>query len=78
MSSFGDEDPEDAWDDGDPLALRLILLGRIMVDIFERAERGDLERSTVRRAELRRPVRRLLAELDDELGLGLVLDDGGG
>lgn len=30
MSSFGDFDPEDQWDDGDPTDLKLLILERVV------------------------------------------------
>jgi hypothetical protein len=47
VNGFGDDDPEDAWDAGDALAVKLVLLGRI-VDHIE-AE-GNSSRFHTRRA----------------------------
>lgn len=33
MSAYGDKDPEDAWDDGDPIEVRRALLVRIVGSI---------------------------------------------
>lgn len=64
---FGDADPEDAWDDGDPVAIRLILLGKIMVSIYEEALAGGVERATARKVLIRAAALRLFSEADVEL-----------
>ena len=35
---FGDSDPEDAWDDGDPVRVRLAILERILDHLREHEE----------------------------------------
>lgn len=63
MIVFGDTDPEDAWDDGDPLVIRLTLLARILAHIYAEAAAGNLERAEARKADLRRPAVRVITEL---------------
>jgi hypothetical protein len=33
MREFGDADPEDAWDDNDPLDVKLAVIGRVIDDL---------------------------------------------
>jgi hypothetical protein len=56
MTTFGDKDLLDVWDDGDPLAVRLVLLARLM----ERFDGYDDARRLV--------VRRLAAKVAAALG----------
>ena len=58
--TFGDADPEDAWDDGDPLHVRLALAARIIASI-----EGDFDvnRAFRRRVELRRLLRKMADEV---------------
>lgn len=60
MSDFGDSDPEDVWDDGDPVPARVFLLARIVTAI---EADPDLDRQVRRRIE----VVRLLRKVADEL-----------
>jgi hypothetical protein len=53
--TFGDKDPLDAWDDSDPLAVRLWLLARF-IERF-----GDLD--DARRAIVRRLAGKVAADL---------------
>ena len=65
---FGDADPEDAWDDGDPLPERLAILERVVEAI---AAEGDTPRRLTRIAD----ALRLVAKVANELGdLGFRLD----
>lgn len=58
---FGDADPEDAWDDVDPLHVRLALAVRILAAIVDDA---DPVRAVRRRVELGRLLRKLAVELE--------------
>lgn len=52
---FGNDDPEDAWDDGDPLPLRLALFIRIAAHIYaEFTTEGVTPRHAARVAGLAR------------------------
>jgi hypothetical protein len=64
---FGDSEPEDEWDDGDPVALRLMLLGRILISIYMEAQNGDLERALRRKALIRVSAMRLFDQAMIEL-----------
>jgi len=64
---FGDSEPEDEWDDGDPVALRLMLLGRILISIYMEAQNGDLERALRRKALIRGAAERLFDQATIEL-----------
>ena len=59
--TFGDTDPEDAYDASDPLAVRLAVLARVAAALDD-----DPDRREVRRAGLAR----LLAVIVDQLGAG--------
>jgi hypothetical protein len=63
VSDFGDADPEDTWDDGDPVSVRLALLVRIVTAIDVEP---DIDRAVRRRIE----VVRLLRKLADEMAGG--------
>ncbi len=55
MTDFGDVDPEDAWDAGDRVAVKLALLGAIVASILaELAVRGDTPRHRARLSDLER------------------------
>ena len=58
---FGDFDPEDAYDAGDPLRLRVAVLRRIVEHLRD-------ERDERRRERRRLDALRLLDNLDDEVG----------
>ena len=62
VAEFGDKDPEDAWDDGDPLPVRLRLLARIIEHIAANED--------VRAAARRRGVARLAQKIADETADG--------
>lgn len=55
-----DKDPEDAWDDGDPVDVRLALLVRIVAAI---AVDGDISRAERRRLDALRLIRKVAVEL---------------
>jgi hypothetical protein len=57
---IGDKDPEDAWDDGDPVHVRLALLVRIVAGI---AADGDVSRAERRRLDALRLIRKVALEL---------------
>ena len=60
MSTFGDLDPEDAYDASDPIPTRLFVIGQI-IDALEREP--DQARRAVRRAEVVRILAALTAEV---------------
>jgi hypothetical protein len=60
MTVFGDKDPEDAWDDGDPPDTKLAILERIVADL--RARRDDA-RHDARRDDALRLVIKLRRQL---------------
>jgi hypothetical protein len=60
MSDFGDFDPEDAWDDSDPINIRLALAVGILTSALADP---DAERGLRRRIELARLLRKLSDEL---------------
>jgi hypothetical protein len=62
MSEFGDADPEDAWDDGDPVDAKVKLLERVVRSL--RAE-ADAERARRRRADALRLLGKLEIKFDD-------------
>ena len=65
MPTFGDADPEDAYDGSDPLVLRARVIGRVIESVaLEQDEVGDTPRVVARVAALRRILAGLLAELD--------------
>lgn len=66
MTTFGDKDPEDAWDDGDPDDVLMALMERI-VDSIEYDVGG-------RRRSRARDARRLVANLIDRVGDSARLD----
>jgi hypothetical protein len=55
VSDFGDYDPEDAWDDGDAIDLKLAILERVVRSL--RDHRDD--RLEARRSDALRLVRKL-------------------
>ena len=55
---IGDDDPEDAYDASDPLAVRLTVLARVA---------ATLDDDPARRAHRRDDLRRLLVAIADEL-----------
>ena len=57
---IGDKDPEDAWDDGDPINVRLALLVRILAAV---AADGDISRAERRRLDALRLIRKVAVEL---------------
>jgi hypothetical protein len=59
--TFGDAEPEDAWDDADPIAVRLALAVGILTSALADPDRA---RGVRRRVELAR----LLHRVADELG----------
>lgn len=63
MTDFGDFDPEDEYDAGDPLPVRLAVIGRIIEALEFDADRD-------RRARRRAGVVRLLAALTAEVVAG--------
>ena len=77
MTVFGDTDPEDAWDDGDPYDVKVALLVRIAESI---ALDPDADRRRRRAVDAHRLLARLVVlrdQLDAELGqAAIVLDDG--
>jgi hypothetical protein len=69
VTEFGDFDPEDAYDAGDPLRLRVAVLRRIVEHLRD-------EPDPARRERRRLDALRLLDNLDDETaGLVPALDD---
>lgn len=62
-ANFGDADPEDTWDDVDPVPVRLALLARIVTSV---EQDPDSDRRDRRRTE----VVRLLRKVADELANG--------
>lgn len=49
MSLYGDRDPEDSYDAGDPLDVRLDVLERIVADLYARDDRrGQRRRDALR------------------------------
>lgn len=68
MVDFGDFDPEDAWDDSDPIEEKLRLLSKILVSI--RDAESNQERKQVRIQNVRRlleKVRTRVLEIDVDL-----------
>lgn len=62
---FGDNDPEDAYDVGDPVELRAAVLGRVIASIVaERLAHGETPRVVARLAAARRMIDRLDDDLD--------------
>ena len=64
---IGDVDPEDEWDDGDPLITKLDVIGRAIHSIRVVVAAGvpyDVSRERFRKADLRRRIAALMA-LDD-------------
>ena len=57
--TYGDKDPEDAWDDGDPLPVRLRLLARIIEHIDANVDTRQFRR--------RLGAARLMRKLADEV-----------
>jgi hypothetical protein len=54
---FGDVDPEDAWDAGDRVAVKLVLLAAIVASILdELAAHGDTVRHRARISDLERLI----------------------
>ena len=60
MSTFGDLDPEDAYDASDPIPTRLFIIGEI-IDALE--HEFDRNRRKVRRADVVRLLAALTAEV---------------
>ena len=60
MITFGDADPEDAYDASDPIPTRLFIIGEI-IDALE--HEFDLARRTRRRADVVRLLAALTAEV---------------
>ena len=44
MSDFGDADPEDAWDDGDPIGAKLDILERVVAELQAGRDRHEARR----------------------------------
>ena len=65
-TDFGDVDPEDAWDDGDPVVDRLHLLAYVLVSIYIEAHTNPT-RAAARKLALRAAVARLFDEVDGQL-----------
>jgi hypothetical protein len=66
MTVFGDHDPEDAYDAGDPLPIRAGLVLAIANSIAaEKIDTGLTARVAARIDALRRIVDHVLAELED-------------
>ena len=66
MTVFGDNDPEDAYDASDPLDVRAMLAGRVIVSIVaERAAAGRTYRVLARIIAARRIVNGIFHELED-------------
>lgn len=63
MSTFGDKDPEDAYDASDPVDQRLALVVRILSSIAD-------ERDVIRAERRRIDVLRILTNIAEELGDG--------
>jgi hypothetical protein len=61
-TDFGDKDPEDAWDDGDPTRVKLAILERVVDEL--RANRDD--RRVARRDDALRLVRKLATEMQTD------------
>ena len=61
MSGYGDDDPEDAYDAGDPVEERLRIIALIII-----AARADPDRRTLRLSGARRLLLRLADELEHE------------
>jgi hypothetical protein len=59
--TFGDDDPEDSYDVGDPLPLRLRLIARIL----EHIATHDDDRAERRRDGVRELLAAIVEELDD-------------
>lgn len=59
---IGDIDPEDAYDSGDPIDVRLGVLERTVLDLSRRRNEPRFE---ARRTDARRVLLALAAELDD-------------
>jgi len=62
VTDFGDDDPEDAYDVGDPLPLRLRVIARILEDIAAH----DDDRVERRRDGVRELLAAIVHELDDD------------
>lgn len=62
---FGDTDPEDAWDDGDPYDVKVALLVRIAVSIARDPDPGRRWRRAV---DAHRLVARLVVIRDELAG----------
>ena len=61
MAGYGDKDPAEVYDAGDPIPVRLLLIVRILEAIDNAVE------ETERRRRRRRDVVRLLRNIADEL-----------
>lgn len=59
---IGDKDPEDAYDAGDPPAVRLAVIERVLEDL-RTAEPGD--RRELRHLDALRLLRNLAADIDE-------------
>jgi hypothetical protein len=71
---IGDVDPEDAYDAGDPVGVRLAVLERIVVALYESTDRRESRRVDALRLvrnlgeeDLRRRDRRRLRAIRDDL-----------
>jgi hypothetical protein len=56
---IGDKDPEDVWDDGDPVEARLAILERVVGELAARAD--PVDRHEARRLDALRLVDKLIA-----------------
>lgn len=65
MSNFGDFDPEDEYDAGDPIPVRLVVISRIVADLD--TEPDDARRA-LRRALVGAVIRRLADDLESSGG----------
>jgi hypothetical protein len=63
MSLFGDDDPEDAWDEADPVEIKVAILLRMLLHVaMERTDPGHShQRTVVRIAFALGALQRLLA-----------------
>jgi hypothetical protein len=68
VSTFGDDDPEDAYDAGDPPEIRLLVLSRVFAHV--RDHEPDLERAARRHLAALVLLAGVLSELIDALPPG--------
>ena len=74
---FGDDDPEDAWDAGDPPREKLKVIRRWLASIQDAVASGDYDvpREQFRKFELRGSIFTLIREADVDLDIRDALSE---